>query len=70
MRGSIVDTTLSQLCFNQLRERLRHVDTLDARVEAWTRRLSTPACLALWEKIGIAAGPIVSIDELADGPDF
>lgn len=70
LRAAIGDAGLDGPCFDQLLNRVKHVDALDEKIEAWTRTLTTSACSALCEEIGIAAGPILSIDALPDEPNF
>jgi len=70
LRGAIGDAELEASCFDQLPDRLRHVDKLDARIEAWARTLTTEECSALCERIGIAAGPILTVGDLPDEPNF
>jgi crotonobetainyl-CoA:carnitine CoA-transferase CaiB-like acyl-CoA transferase len=56
--------------FSSLHGRVRHVDALDALLESWTATLSTAECSSLCERIGVAAGPIVSVEGLAYEPNF
>ncbi|MBP0590635.1 CoA transferase [Paraburkholderia sp. LEh10] len=56
--------------FATLRERVRHVDELDALIETWTTTLTTAECSALCERIGLAAGPIVAVAGLSGEPNF
>ncbi|SAK43454.1 formyl-CoA transferase [Caballeronia hypogeia] len=56
--------------FASLAERVRHVDELDALVESWTTTLTTDDCTRICESIGVAAGPIVGVRDLADEPNF
>jgi crotonobetainyl-CoA:carnitine CoA-transferase CaiB-like acyl-CoA transferase len=55
--------------FATLNERVQHVDALDEVVSDWTRRLSLVDCLAICEQVDIPAGPIQTIDQLADEPN-
>ncbi|CAD6519502.1 CoA transferase [Paraburkholderia sabiae] len=56
--------------FASLRERVAHVDELDALIETWTSTLTTSECSQVCEQIGVAAGPIVSVEELSKEPNF
>lgn len=56
--------------FATLRERVAHVDELDALIETWTSTLTTSECSQVCEQIGVAAGPIVSVEELSKEPNF
>jgi crotonobetainyl-CoA:carnitine CoA-transferase CaiB-like acyl-CoA transferase len=56
--------------FSTLRERVRHVADLDALLETWTATMTTAQCTSLCEHIGVAAGPIVSVGNLALEPNF
>jgi crotonobetainyl-CoA:carnitine CoA-transferase CaiB-like acyl-CoA transferase len=56
--------------YGLLAERIEHVNEIDAIVETWTVGLSTDACLARCEEAGLAAGPIVNIEDLAKEPNF
>ncbi|WP_321799562.1 CoA transferase [Caballeronia sp. J97] len=56
--------------FATLAERVRHADELDALIETWTATLVTDDCTRICERIGVAAGPIVGIDDLPDEPNF
>ncbi|MDR5816272.1 CoA transferase [Caballeronia sp. LZ033] len=56
--------------FATLAGRVRHVDELDALLESWTMTLGTEECVRVCERIGVAAGPIVGMHELAAEPNF
>ncbi|HWT36370.1 MAG TPA: CoA transferase [Paraburkholderia sp.] len=56
--------------FATLRGRVANVDELDALIGTWTATLTTAECLLLCERIGVAAGPIVSVAGLRDEPNF
>ena len=56
--------------FATLRTRVSNVDELDALIETWTSTLSTEECSQLCERIGVAAGPIVSVAGLSGEPNF
>jgi crotonobetainyl-CoA:carnitine CoA-transferase CaiB-like acyl-CoA transferase len=56
--------------FSTLRERVRHVEELDSLLETWTSAMTTAECSSLCERIGVAAGPIVSVEGLALEPNF
>ncbi len=56
--------------FATLRERVVNVDELDALIETWTATLTTAECSLLCERIGLAAGPIVSVAGLSGEPNF
>ncbi|MGF6970678.1 crotonobetainyl-CoA:carnitine CoA-transferase CaiB-like acyl-CoA transferase [Paraburkholderia sp. WC7.3g] len=56
--------------FDILRERVSNVDELDALIETWTTTLTTDECLALCERVGVAAGPIVTVEGLCAEPNF
>ncbi|SAL45469.1 formyl-CoA transferase [Caballeronia peredens] len=56
--------------FATLADRVRHVDALDALLETWTSTLPTDDCTRLCERIGVAAGPIVAVNDLPDEPNF
>ncbi|OAJ56096.1 acyl-CoA transferase [Paraburkholderia ginsengiterrae] len=55
---------------SSLAARVKNADYLDRIIEAWTTTLTTDECSTLCEQAGIAAGPIVSIDELAHEANF
>lgn len=56
--------------FATLADRVRNVGALDALIETWTRTLTTDACSRLCERIGVAAGPIVSVADLPGELNF
>ncbi|MPW21059.1 CoA transferase [Paraburkholderia sp. CNPSo 3157] len=56
--------------FATLRDRVRNVDELDRLIETWTATLNTDECSALCERIGVAAGPIVTVKGLSAEPNF
>ncbi len=56
--------------FATLRDRVRNVDELDALIGTWTATLNTDECSALCERIGDAAGPIVTVKGLSAEPNF
>ncbi|WP_233853549.1 CaiB/BaiF CoA-transferase family protein [Paraburkholderia sp. HD33-4] len=56
--------------FSTLGGRVRYVDELDALLEAWTSTMTTSECASICERIGVAAGPIVSVEGLAHEPNF
>jgi crotonobetainyl-CoA:carnitine CoA-transferase CaiB-like acyl-CoA transferase len=56
--------------FATLADRVRNVGALDALIETWTSTLTTDACSRLCERIGVAAGPIVSVADLPGEPNF
>ncbi|WP_368367285.1 CoA transferase [Paraburkholderia youngii] len=51
--------------FATLGDRVRNVDELDALIENWTRTLTTDECSAQCERIGVAAGPIATVNGLS-----
>jgi crotonobetainyl-CoA:carnitine CoA-transferase CaiB-like acyl-CoA transferase len=61
---------LDDVRFSTLRERVRYVDDLDALLETWTSTMTTSECASICERIGVAAGPIVSVEGLAHEPNF
>jgi crotonobetainyl-CoA:carnitine CoA-transferase CaiB-like acyl-CoA transferase len=62
--------SLDDARFATLADRVRHVDALDALIETWTGTLGTGDCTRICERIGVAAGPIVGIDELHREANF
>lgn len=50
--------------------RLKHVEATDAIVQAWVGTKSVADAVAACGAAGIAAGPIVAIDELDDNPNI
>ncbi|MDR5781882.1 CoA transferase [Caballeronia sp. LZ065] len=56
--------------FATLAGRVLYVDELDALLETWTMTLDTDACVRVCERIGVAAGPITGMHELAAEPNF
>ncbi|HEY2606273.1 CoA transferase [Paraburkholderia sp. RL18-103-BIB-C] len=70
LKGVAGIAQLDDARFASLAGRVRHVDALDALIEAWTTTLSTEACSRLCERIGVAAGPIVGIGQLPREPNF
>ena len=70
LKGVIGLATLDTERFATLATRVRHVDALDSEIGAWTKTLGTQECIALCERIGVAAGPILSIADLAEEANF
>jgi crotonobetainyl-CoA:carnitine CoA-transferase CaiB-like acyl-CoA transferase len=56
--------------FSSLQERVKHVEELDSLLETWTSTMTTAECSKFCERIGVAAGPIVSVQGLALEPNF
>jgi crotonobetainyl-CoA:carnitine CoA-transferase CaiB-like acyl-CoA transferase len=61
---------LNDMRFASLESRVRNVDMLDELIERWSITMTTEECSRLCEQIGVAAGPIVSINTLHDEPNF
>ncbi|WNC92567.1 CoA transferase [Paraburkholderia sp. FT54] len=70
IRSAAAMPSLDDARFSTLRERVRHVEELDSLLDAWTSTMTTAKCASLCEGIGVAAGPIVSVDGLALEPNF
>lgn len=70
LRSAANMPSLDDARFATLAGRVRHVDELDALLETWTATLGTEACVRVCERIGVAAGPIVGMHELAAEPNF
>ncbi len=70
LKGVMGLTALDDERFATLATRVRHVDALDREIGAWTKTLGTQECIALCERIGVAAGPILSIADLAEEANF
>ena len=49
--------------FDTAAKRMQNVDEVEAEMEAWTRTLSTAACVESLIAAGVAAGPIAPIDQ-------
>lgn len=49
--------------FDTAAKRMQNVDEVEAEMEAWTRTLSTAACVESLVAAGVAAGPIAPIDQ-------
>jgi crotonobetainyl-CoA:carnitine CoA-transferase CaiB-like acyl-CoA transferase len=70
LKGIAGSPVLEEDRFASLASRVLHVDALDVQIAAWTNTLTTQACTALCEQAGVAAGPILSISDLAVEPNF
>ncbi len=56
--------------FEKLPDRIAHCDEVDAEVEKWTRTLSVRDCVAALGEAGLAAGPILTLDQLKEDPNL
>ena len=56
--------------FAKLADRVEQCEAVDAEVEAWTATLSVRDCIAALNAAGLAAGPIVTLGELAQDPNL
>jgi crotonobetainyl-CoA:carnitine CoA-transferase CaiB-like acyl-CoA transferase len=70
IKGAACVPQLDDPRFATLCARVANVDELDALIETWTSTLTTAECSRLCERIGVAAGPIVSVADLASEPNF
>jgi crotonobetainyl-CoA:carnitine CoA-transferase CaiB-like acyl-CoA transferase len=61
---------LSKGRFEKLADRVVHCEAVDAEVEAWTSILSVKDCIAALNGAGLAAGPILTLEELAQEPNL
>ncbi len=56
--------------FEKLVDRVEKCDAVDAEVEAWTGTLTAKACVAALNGAGLAAGPILTLQELQADPNL
>lgn len=56
--------------FAKLADRVEQSEAVDAEVEAWTLTLSVKDCVAALNGAGLAAGPILTLEELANDPNL
>ena len=70
IKGAASKPDLEDARFSTLSERVRHVEELDALLEEWTSTMTTAESSSLCERLGIPAGPIVSVEGLAHEPNF
>lgn len=61
---------LAQGRFAKLADRVEHFATVDVEVEAWTSTLSVKACITALNDAGLASGPILTLDDLAQDPNL
>lgn len=50
--------------------RLRHFREIDGHIDAWTRERTVAACEAALAPLGVACGPIVTVDQLQHEPNL
>jgi len=56
--------------FAKLADRVEQSEAVDVEVEAWTLTLSVKDCVAALNGAGLAAGPILTLEELAKDPNL
>lgn len=61
---------LSSGAYGRLADRIAACDEVDAIVEGWTRSLTVKECVAALGAAGLAAGPIVTLDDLREEPNL
>ena len=61
---------LSNGRFEKLADRVENRDAVDAEVEAWTKTLTVEQCVAAFSGAGLAAGPILTLDDLKQEPNL
>ena len=50
--------------------RVEHQEEIDAKVAAWTKSLSSGEALAILDDAGVAAGPIYSVADMFEDPQY
>jgi crotonobetainyl-CoA:carnitine CoA-transferase CaiB-like acyl-CoA transferase len=70
LKGVIGLDALDDVQFDTLANRIKHVDLLDSLIGKWSDGLTTEDCSRICEEIGVAAGPILSIEDLKDEANF
>jgi len=81
--GANADTVFKRLCeamgepelavhpkYATHRARGDNMKELDARIEQWTQTLETGECLVILEQHGVPSGPIYSVKDMLDDPQF
>lgn len=56
--------------FAKLADRVQQYEAVDRKVDAWTSTLSVKDCVAALSGAGLAAGPILTLDELGQDPNL
>jgi crotonobetainyl-CoA:carnitine CoA-transferase CaiB-like acyl-CoA transferase len=61
---------LAHGAFAKLADRVERCDEVDAEVQAWTKTLTVKECVATLYQAGLAAGPILTLDDLKEDPNL